>query len=155
VFDRAVKPAPQLESKGQPQSPVQPEQHASATVSHDLPLRSDQVAMTMQAMPVAWMQETETRPHSDAPVRAAIPADNAMVQIGSYNTAALAKGAWDRFKADHGQLANGFNADVREANLGDRGVKYRLRFGPLPNSAATARCKELERQGAACLVTPF
>lgn len=155
VLDRAVKPAPQLESKGQPQPPLQPEQHASATALHETQLQSDQAAMTMQALPVAWVQVTESPPHSDAPARVTIRSDNAMVQIGSYNTAALAKSAWDRFRADHGQLANGFDADVREANLGDRGVKYRLRFGPFPNSAATARCKALEQQGAACLVTPF
>ena len=149
VFDRAVvKSAPQLESKGQAQ-PVRPEQRADAVSSS--PVARTPVAVAEDVTPAAWVELPVNR-QTDALVPIAKAAGNAMVQIGSYNSAAMAKGAWVQFKAHHDQLVTGFDADIKEANLGDRGVKYRLRFGPLSMSAAAARCEELKQQGAACLV---
>ena len=148
VFDRAgTKAMPQLESKAL--APVRPEQSADAGSSS--PLNWIHAEVTADSARAAWVEPSENR-HADAVPAVASAPGNAMVQIGSYDSAALAKRAWVQFKSDHDQLVDGYDADIREADLGDRGIKYRLRFGPLSISMATAHCEELKQHGSDCLV---
>jgi len=80
-------------------------------------------------------------------------AEGTMLQIGSYETDAIAHGAWAAFKADHGGLVDGLAADIRKADLGAKGVWYRLRIGPFSDdAAATALCEKLKVQGVTCFV---
>ncbi len=138
VIDRAVRPTPQISSE------IHPEEDASALpvtprrLVPEMPITSETAsAAAQQVAKVAFA----------APHQAGI----AMVQIGSYATADLAKRAWAEFSAKHTAMVAGSSPDIREANLGDRTL-YRLRFGPLSNAAAASRCEELKGQGTSCLV---
>ncbi|HWY15265.1 MAG TPA: SPOR domain-containing protein [Rhizomicrobium sp.] len=81
------------------------------------------------------------------------PLQGIMLQIGSYKSQAEASESWRAFKARHAVVA-GYRFDVNEANLGSRGVWYRLRVGPFAGRpSAVGVCEKLRAEGANCLVT--
>ncbi len=152
VFDRA--PAHSIPQPGDPARPVRPKppEAAIAAAAPAAPLYRGRPARNVAAAPAAAPAELTHPPQPDAGPQDTPAANRAMVQIGSYNSAEWAKSAWQQFKANHDQLVTGLDADIREANLGDAGIKYRLRFGPLSFSAAAAQCEALKLQGDTCLV---
>jgi cell division septation protein DedD len=64
----------------------------------------------------------------------------------------LANGAWARFRARYPSVA-GLSPEVQRADLGAKGIMYRLRVGPFANrAAATNACVQLKAAGANCFV---
>ena len=58
-----------------------------------------------------------------------------------------------RLQRAHGDLLGTLAPSVVRADLGDKGVYFRLRMGPLADDAAAkALCAELEKRNAPCLV---
>lgn len=114
---------------------------------------------TAITVPVAGTAPPQTGPAADeatnppaaAPVMRAKAGDD-MVQIGSFDSFSVAQAAWVKFAGQHSELVNGASADIRKADLGEKGVWYRLRFGPLANNAASVMCEQLKAEGTACLV---
>ncbi|MGH6887733.1 MAG: SPOR domain-containing protein [Rhizomicrobium sp.] len=81
------------------------------------------------------------------------PAAGAMVQIGSYKSDAEARESWNAFKARHA-IAAAFGHDVKEVDLGGKGVWYRLRIGAFQDRrAAAAFCEKLKALSASCIVS--
>lgn len=75
-----------------------------------------------------------------------------MLQIGAYKSQADADAAWKTFKSKH-PMAGGYSEDVRKADLGDKGIWYRLRMGSFADkSAAASFCEKLKADGGSCLV---
>ena len=75
-----------------------------------------------------------------------------VLQIGAYKSQADADAAWKTFTAKH-PMAGGYSEDVRKADLGDKGVWYRLRMGSFADKAAAASfCEKLKANGGNCLV---
>lgn len=99
-----------------------------------------------------------TLENAPAPARSALPTPQAapagvMLQIGSYKSDAEARQSWAAFKARHA-IAAAFGPDVKEVDLGAKGVWYRLRIGSFHDrEAAAAFCEELKAQGASCIVS--
>jgi cell division protein FtsN len=74
------------------------------------------------------------------------------LQIGAYKSQDEAEGAWKAYKFKH-PSASGYSEDVRKADLGDKGVWYRLRIGPFPEkAAANDACDKLKADGGACML---
>jgi cell division protein FtsN len=74
-----------------------------------------------------------------------------LLQIGSYKSQSDADSAWKTFQTKHAALLSGFGPNVQKADLGDKGVWYRLRVGSFADkSAAAALCDRLKAEGAAC-----
>lgn len=81
-------------------------------------------------------------------------AGGAVLQIGSYESAALATAAWKNFQTRYPDISGGWSDDVQRADLGARGIWFRLRAGPFANkSAAAEACEKLKLQGGTCFVT--
>lgn len=75
-----------------------------------------------------------------------------VLQIGAYKSQADADAAWKTFTAKH-PMAGGYSEEVRKADLGDKGVWYRLRMGSFADKAAAASfCEKLKANGGNCLV---
>jgi cell division protein FtsN len=75
------------------------------------------------------------------------------VQIGAYPSREFAEKAFRQFKLTHGELAGDYLPDIKKADLGARGVWYRLRLGPFPGKpAAAAACEEMKKEGVTCLI---
>jgi cell division protein FtsN len=75
------------------------------------------------------------------------------LQIGAYKSRAEADAAWQIYKRRHGALLAGFTEDVQQADLGPKGIWYRLRvtgFGG--KDGAQALCGRLKADGGACFL---
>ncbi len=79
---------------------------------------------------------------------------NFVVQLASLPSAAAADQTWTRISSAMGDVLSGYSKDVQRADLGARGVFYRLRIGYFPSrSAANNLCQNLKARNQDCLVT--
>jgi cell division protein FtsN len=75
-----------------------------------------------------------------------------LLQIGAYKSEAEALGAWKTYRVKHAALLTGFSPDVQRADLGDKGVWYRLRVAAFADkAAATALCDRLKAENGICI----
>lgn len=75
------------------------------------------------------------------------------IQIGSLRTAAAANAAWEKRLKQHGAILGKLSPLVKRADLGTRGVYYRVQAGPLKDrAAATKACEALKKKKVSCLV---
>ena len=76
-----------------------------------------------------------------------------MLQLGAFENQELANGAWATFRSRYEVLSQ-LAPDVQRADLGAKGIVYRLRAGPFADrAAATDACVQLKAAGANCFVT--
>ncbi|MEQ8268742.1 MAG: SPOR domain-containing protein [Parvibaculum sp.] len=98
--------------------------------------------------------ETAAAPAKPATVAAAPASGGAwLVQIMALRDEAGAKSAWAALQKKHPSLLGGHALDVEKADLGDKGVFYRVRAaGFETKSAAQSTCASLKAAGQDCLV---
>ncbi|MEQ8434894.1 MAG: SPOR domain-containing protein [Oceanicaulis sp.] len=76
-----------------------------------------------------------------------------LAQIAAFRSEEDARSDWRRFARSFPDLASGRNADIQRADLGERGIYYRLRInGFATRDAANAYCQTLQARGQACMV---
>jgi hypothetical protein len=76
------------------------------------------------------------------------------VQVSSQRDEQAAWKVWKKLQARHGKLLGNSEAVVVRADLGTKGVFYRLRINALPDQQdAAALCQRLKRAGTSCFVT--
>lgn len=90
---------------------------------------------------------------SKPPVKAA-PTDGAfLVQIASFRSEVQAQAAWERLTGRLAQATSGLSANVQRADLGAKGVYYRLRASSFADrDSAKTFCDQLKKSGQDCLV---
>ena len=77
-----------------------------------------------------------------------------VVQVASTRSQADAEAVWINLKRKYPNLVSGVYADVKRADLGDKGIYYRTRIAGLADkSAAQALCRSFDAAGQACFVT--
>jgi len=75
------------------------------------------------------------------------------VQLAALYSRADAEAEWRRLKRANGDLLGALHAEIMRVDLGDRGVFYRLRAGPLASAAkASALCSRLKAHKLDCFV---
>ncbi len=75
------------------------------------------------------------------------------LQLGSVRTPDAAKAEWERLKREQGDLLGALGVTVARADLGERGIFYRIQAGPVADAAAAERqCNELKRRGVGCIL---
>ncbi len=75
------------------------------------------------------------------------------IQLGALGSAAEAEAEWRRLRRRHGDLLAALRPRVQRADLGAKGVFYRLQAGPLAGAGrAKGLCKTLARRNVPCLV---
>jgi hypothetical protein len=88
-----------------------------------------------------------------APATSAASAGGAILQIGAYKSQADADTAWKTYKAKHAALLSGATENVQQADLGDKGIWYRLRIVGFPSKdVASAMCDRLKADGGGCFL---
>ena len=82
-----------------------------------------------------------------------LAAGDYFVQLASVKSDDSARQEWVRLRKGHAELFGDLKLDVQRADLGDRGIFYRIRTGPFPNRA-TARdmCAQIKAAKLGCLV---
>lgn len=101
--------------------------------------------------------ETAAAPQAAAPpaAQAETPAEASgyLIQIAAVREPERAEAEWNRLVRQHPEALRGLKLFVARADLGDKGVFWRLRAGPFPDeTAAKNRCAELARRKVGCLV---
>ncbi len=138
--------APPPAAKSAPPPPVAaPAQVAQAAKPPPPPPAPSQVAQAAKAAPPA--------PSAAATAAASRAVSGAAVlQLGAFESQELANGAWATVRARYPSVA-GLSPDVQRADLGAKGVVYRLRIGPFADrAAATDACVQLKAAGGNCFV---
>ncbi|MEM8986498.1 MAG: SPOR domain-containing protein [Pseudomonadota bacterium] len=75
-----------------------------------------------------------------------------VVQVSSSPTRAAAEQDWSRMQGRYEDILAGRSRHVQEADLGDKGIYYRLRIGPFySKSEADAFCTTLKGRGQDCI----
>jgi cell division protein FtsN len=83
----------------------------------------------------------------------AAPAGPIVLQIGAYKSRADADTAWTIYKSKHAALLAGYSPNIEQADLGDKGVWYRLRIaGFSGRDVALALCDRLKADGGSCFL---
>lgn len=105
-------------------------------------------AAPVESAPVEEPAPVETAP----PPPPAAASGTHMVQLGSFGSMERAETAWRVMKNKHSITLAGLGNDVQRADLGARGVYYRLRTEALALGEAQDLCADLKADGQDCLV---
>jgi hypothetical protein len=82
-------------------------------------------------------------------------ADEYAIQLGSVRSRQEANVEWERLRQSHADILGGLRPMVLEADLGQRGMYYRLRAGPITSqNSARQLCNSLVDRKVACIVVP-
>jgi cell division septation protein DedD len=130
-----------------------------ATTSNPAPPPAPSVASAPEP-PQAPAAAPQPAPAVTAPPKAqtaAVPAPSAAagyrLQLGAVKTPEMAKSESDRIKRQFGDLVGSLALSVERADLGDRGVFYRIHAGPIADAAQAERlCTQLRQRGQGCLL---
>ncbi len=83
----------------------------------------------------------------------ALAAGDYFVQLASVRSDEGARQEWARLRKAHPALLDDLALAVQRADLGDRGIYYRIRTGPFPNRAtAQDMCAQIKAAKLDCLV---
>ena len=75
------------------------------------------------------------------------------LQLGAVRSAGMARAEWDRLKRTNPDLLGHLTAAAVRADLGDKGVYYRIQTGPLGDAAIAERlCGELRQRHLDCMI---
>jgi tetratricopeptide (TPR) repeat protein len=126
---------------------------ASIDGSAQIPARSETNLLaparrSSVASPVVIAQGTSTTATDASPAPRGL-----RVQIGSFRSASDATSAWDKTAAEHRELIGQRQPYIVEADLGERGIYYRLQVGPLHSAnEAKTLCNALKARGQDCIL---
>lgn len=136
LFGDKAPPAPSIPGMKETESPV---------VVDLLPARPEKAKMP----PVKTKPDTK-----QIPITTQDPASGKfLIQVGAFRDRAGADAGWARMRKRHGTLLSGLEPDIARADLGAKGVFYRLRAGPLGDKSSADRlCSSLKELKVGCLV---
>ena len=129
-----------------------------------LPRPASVNAAPTQAAPVvaAPAPQAPTAAPAPAPVVTAPPQTAAVpstvaggyrLQLGAVKAPEVAKQEWDRIRRQNPDLVGSLAVSVDRADLGDRGVFYRIHVGPIADAAQAERvCAQLRQRGVGCIL---
>ena len=129
----AFPPATATAPQPAPAATPAPQQQAAATSAPKAPAKPE-VKATQAAAPVK-----------------SLPAGPARIQLAALRSPEAAKDEWARLKREHPELLGKLTAVAVRADLGDKGVWYRVQTQEFPDGAAAERlCADLKKQKVGC-----
>lgn len=94
----------------------------------------------------------ETQPAPAAETSASSAAGGYVVQLAALRDEASARDAFAKLQSKYPDLLGSRSIDIQRADLGDKGIYYRVRAGYMDKPSASALCGKLEAQGQGCIV---
>ena len=151
---------PQLRQTLQPRPRTAPPQTQAARTTPPLPQAINPAPPQTQAARSASPQTQATRPAPQRDITAALPWQSAnsgvsgyLVQVAARQSHNEAMQAFNDLQRRYPQLLGGLAPQVLRADLGQRGVWYRVGIGPMAQQSAAANfCQQLKSLGADCLI---
>lgn len=154
-----VAPTPAQTAPAQASAPaVATKPPAQLGLAHPAPVSTTPASTTPPKTATTAPAKPVTSPAAtSAPVKTAAtkpaPSGSYFLQIGAYRSETEAMTAWKTYQSKHAALLSGFGPDVQKADLGDKGVWYRLRIATAADKdAAVALCDRLKAQNGACFL---
>ena len=142
-----VPPLPKVTSSGAGES-----EPALASVG----TTADETAATKLAPPVPLVPKASAQSAAVQAERTSVQQTATAVfrvQLGAYRSAAAAESDWVRFSTLEESLLGSLDHLIVRADLGSKGIYYRLQAGPLDGpGAARAMCNKLQQRKLGCLV---
>jgi hypothetical protein len=120
-----------------------------------VPPASDGVAAALAPTPAPAGPLSAPTPAvaSSAPTTAPPTIGGFRLQLGALRSREAARQEWDRIHKVNGDLLGDLAAVWPRADLGERGVYYRIQTTPIADAATAERlCGELKRRKVACIV---
>jgi len=143
---RPTPPPSQTESARSPTATPPP---ASGTPEN--PPAASQMAQPQQQAAAPPSKPSQAPPRPSKPVTA--QATGTRLQLGSLRSEDAARQEWERIKRKNSDLLGSLSATPVRADLGDKGVYYRIQTGPVADPAAAERiCGELKLRGIGCII---
>ncbi len=68
------------------------------------------------------------------------------VQIGAVKSAAAAESGWGAYQKEYSPVLSGMDHRIQRADLGDKGIYFRIQAGPLTKSKADSVCSQIKAQ---------
>ena len=87
-------------------------------------------------------------PHGIPPAKTG----NVRLQLGSVHSAGAARLEWDRIRQRNSDLLGALLASPVRADLGDKGIYYRIETGPIGAAAADRLCGALKTRKVGCVI---
>ena len=148
--EQAVLPAPEKTAPA-PSASTEP-----PTVAEVQAARPPKPSLPSPASGTSAAGPKPGRTSATAPVKSgdtAVFAQNFQVQLAAVRDEQAAAREWKRLQSRNAGLLSGLKLNVVRADLGDRGVYYRLRAGPISErAAAVTLCQSLAKAKVGCLV---
>jgi cell division protein FtsN len=146
---------------------------ASASAPADAPATSEPPVAAAEPAPIAAPASSEeaqiaavgpapvaVAPEPQAAASAAVPAPGEaagggyVVQVSSQRSQDQAEAAFADLQQRYGSVLGGLNSSIQRADLGEKGVYYRVRVGPWTSrEEAVSVCEALQGAGGTCFVT--
>ena len=121
------------------------------TVQPDAPIASEGAAPAAESK-VALLQPEPKDSSAPPPMEVAPDMGNAMVQLASFRDESMADQAVDRFQSQYADVLGTLIPDVQMADLGEKGIYYRVRFAGLATIEEARRiCSGLSAGGQGCM----
>jgi hypothetical protein len=134
---------------------LEPLPEAQAAVSAPVIEQSDAYITQAPAAKPAPVKDMSNKVANTKPAAgaAAIAATgNKMVQLGAVRSEADAKAEWQRLAKKYPSLLGSLGFSVQKADLGAKGVFWRVRGGPVSPDAGADICGKLKAAGQSCIV---
>ncbi|MDV7338767.1 SPOR domain-containing protein [Terasakiella sp. A23] len=76
-----------------------------------------------------------------------------VMQLLSSKSESGVKKTWDKIKSKNGDVVNGLSSNIVKANLGEKGIYYRLRLGPVATGDEAKKiCNQLKKRNVGCFI---
>jgi hypothetical protein len=129
-------------------------------------LRNSTVSPLPEAAPVAASPErtgkrsneafnkiaASSRPTEVPRGAAAVRSGTVRLQFGSVRSAGAARLEWAQIRQKNSDLLGSVSASTVRADLGDKGVYYRIETGPVGDAAANRLCGALKERKVGCVI---
>jgi len=115
--------------------------------------RPDRVYESAALDPIPTPRAPPPPPRQTAPQFAFSESGTYLVQVAAFRSQDAAEAAWRKSSAEHPDLYRGAGKRIQRADLGAKGVFYRLRVGGFAQKTeADAFCDALKAEGDNCIV---
>ena len=141
--------------------PAPPAQAETPQLAAAAPPAAGAPVNTPAAAPASPPQQQPAAPTNQAaqgspkPASAQLPAKSGgtRLQLGSVRSEEAARQEWERIKRKNPDLLGSLSATPIRADLGDKGIYYRIETGPVADPAAAGRiCDELKQRNIGCII---
>lgn len=105
----------------------------------------------VEEAPAARTQEPVVQ---EAPPTPLVTSGGYVVQLAAFRDEPSAQDAFRKLQGKYPDLLGSLTSDIQRADLGEKGIYYRLRAGYMDKAAADALCASLDAKGQGCLVRP-